>query len=101
MSTTLKEIARRVGRSVTTVSRALAGYDDVSEATREQVRQVALELGYEPNIIARQLQKQRTDTIGLILPTFGEVAIPQDIMLILGQKPWITMCMIGCRPMEE
>jgi LacI family transcriptional regulator len=71
MSATLKEIAERVGRSVTTVSRALAGYEDVSPATREQVRQVALELGYEPNIIARQLQKQRTDTIGLILPTFG------------------------------
>lgn len=71
MSVRLKEIAQRVGRSVTTVSRALAGYDDVSEATREQVRQVALELGYEPNIIARQLQKQRTDTIALILPTFG------------------------------
>jgi LacI family transcriptional regulator len=71
MSVGLKEIARRVGRSVTTVSRALAGYDDVSEATREEVRRVALELGYEPNIIARQLQKQRTDTIALILPTYG------------------------------
>ena len=71
MTVTLKNIAERVGKSVTTVSRALAGYDDVSEATREQIRQVALELGYEPNIIARQLQKQRTDTIALILPTFG------------------------------
>jgi LacI family transcriptional regulator len=71
MTVTLKNIAARVGKSVTTVSRALAGYDDVSEATRKQVRQVALELGYEPNIIARQLQKQRTDTIALILPTFG------------------------------
>jgi cyanate lyase len=51
MTVTLKSIAKRVGKSVTTVSRALAGYEDVSEATREQVRQVALELGYEPNII--------------------------------------------------
>jgi LacI family transcriptional regulator len=68
---TLKSIAERVGKSVTTVSRALAGYDDVSDATRERVRQVALELGYEPNIAARQLQKQRTDTLALILPTFG------------------------------
>ena len=59
MTATLKEIAERVGKSVTTVSRALADYDDVSQATRKQVRQVALELGYEPNIIARQLQKQR------------------------------------------
>ena len=71
MSVTLKKIAERVGKSVTTVSRALAGYDDVSQATREQVRQVALELGYEPNIIARQLQKQRTDTLALVLPTYG------------------------------
>lgn len=71
VSATLKEIAQRVNRSVTTVSRALAGYDDVSETTREQVRRVALELGYEPNIIAQQLQKRRTDTIALILPTFG------------------------------
>lgn len=71
MSVTLKEIAERVGRSVTTVSRALAGYDDVSEATREKVRQVARELGYEPNVVARQLQRRRTDTLALILPTFG------------------------------
>jgi LacI family transcriptional regulator len=71
MATTLKDIAGRVGKSVTTVSRALAGYDEVSEATREQVRRVAQELGYEPNITARQLQKRRTDTLALILPTFG------------------------------
>ena len=71
MAITLRDIAERVGKSVTTVSRALAGYDDVSEATREQVRQVALELGYEPNIVARQLQKRRTDTLALILPTYG------------------------------
>lgn len=71
MTVTLKDIADRVGKSVTTVSRALAGYDDVSQATQEQVRQVATELGYEPNSIAQQLQKQRTDTLALILPTFG------------------------------
>jgi LacI family transcriptional regulator len=71
MAATLKDIADRVGKSVTTVSRALAGYDDVNEATREQIQQVAQELGYEPNIVARQLQKQRTDTIALILPTYG------------------------------
>lgn len=71
MAITLKQIAERVGKSVTTVSRALAGYNDVSEATRQQVKQVAQELGYEPNIVARQLQKQRTDTLALILPTYG------------------------------
>jgi LacI family transcriptional regulator len=69
MAVTLKDIAGRVGKSVTTVSRALAGYDDVSAVTREQVRRVAEELGYEPNITARQLQKRRTDTLALFFPT--------------------------------
>lgn len=69
MAVTLKDIAERVGKSITTVSRALAGYDDVSETTRAEIKRVAQELGYEPHIIARQLQKQRTDTLALILPT--------------------------------
>jgi LacI family transcriptional regulator len=71
MAATLKEIAERVGRSVTTVSRALAGYDDVSKQTRDHVQRVARELGYEPNIAARQLQRRRSDTLAIILPTFG------------------------------
>jgi len=68
---TLKDIAQRVGVSVTTVSRALGGYDDVAEATRERVLHAAEELGYYPSATARQLQKQRTDTIGFVIPTFG------------------------------
>lgn len=71
MRVTLKDIARRVGRSVTTVSRALHGYDDVSPQTRRQVLQVAAEMGYIPHAWAQRLQKQRTDTLGLVLPTFG------------------------------
>ncbi len=71
MSATLKEIARRTGKSITTVSRALADYDDVSPETKALVRRVADELGYTPNLLAQRLQKRRSDTIGLILPTFG------------------------------
>ena len=71
MAVTLKEIARRTGKSITTVSRALADYDDVSADTKALVRRVADELGYTPNLLARRLQKRRADTIGLILPTFG------------------------------
>lgn len=69
MSVTLKDIAKRVGKSVPTVSRALAGFEDISPKTRQEVQRVARELGYEPNITARNLQKQRTDTVVLILPT--------------------------------
>ena len=73
MPITLKDIAERVGKSVPTVSRALAGFSDISPQTREEVQRVAQEMGYEPNITARNLQKQRTDTIALILPTANEL----------------------------
>ena len=71
MGVTLKDIAKETGKSITTVSRALNDYDEVSSATKELVRRVASELGYTPNIFAQRLQKQNTDTIGLIIPTFG------------------------------
>jgi len=71
MAVTLKDIANELGVSVTTVSRALAGYSDVSTATRERIKLAAAELGYFPNITAQRLRKQRTDTLGFVMPTFG------------------------------
>jgi LacI family transcriptional regulator len=71
MAVTIKDIAKKVGKSTTTVSRALHDYDDISPETKEKVRQAAAELGYSPSVLAQRLQKQRTDTIGFILPTYG------------------------------
>ncbi len=71
MAVTIKDIARATGKSITTVSRALHDYDDVSAETKQLVQRVAAEMGYTPNLWAQRLQKQRTDTIGLILPTQG------------------------------
>lgn len=71
MPITLRDLAEKVGKSVTTVSRALHDYDDVSPETKKLVRRTAEEMGYIPNIMAQRLQKQRTDTLGFILPTFG------------------------------
>jgi LacI family transcriptional regulator len=71
MAVTLKDIAQRVGKSITTVSRALHDYDDVGPETKALVHQVAAEIGYRPNSLAQRLQKQTSDTIGLIIPTYG------------------------------
>ena len=71
MPVTIKDIAKRVDRSVTTVSRALHDYDDVSPETKKMVRQAAAKLGYTPSSFAQRLQKQKSDTIGLVLPTYG------------------------------
>ena len=71
MPVTLKDIAKKVGKTTTTVSRALNDYGDISPETKQLVRQAAEELGYMPNLMAQRLQKSRTDTLGFILPTFG------------------------------
>lgn len=68
MAVTLKDIAHKVGKSVPTVSRALAGFEDISPKTRDYVQAVAKEMGYVPNNFARKLQSQKADAIGLILP---------------------------------
>lgn len=71
MKVTIEDIARKVGKSITTVSRALNDYPDVSPETKALVRRVAEELGYSPSMLAQRLQKQRTDTIGLVVPTYA------------------------------
>ncbi len=68
MQITLKDVARLSGCSVTTVSRALAGYDDVNEHTRQRILAAARQLGYQPNLVARGLRSQTTQTLGLIIP---------------------------------
>ncbi|BAX61969.1 substrate-binding domain-containing protein [Burkholderia stabilis] len=66
----LKALSDALGLSRTTVSRALNGYDDVSEATRERVAKAAREMGYVADPTARRLATGRADVIGIVYP-FG------------------------------
>jgi LacI family transcriptional regulator len=65
----LKDLAEKSGFSITTVSRALAGYKDVNEHTRQHIIEIALEMGYQPNMVARQLRARKTHTVGIITPS--------------------------------
>lgn len=65
---TIKEIARRLGISKSTVSRALRDSSEISETTKKQVLALAQELRYSPNPIALSLLKNKTYTIGMIVP---------------------------------
>ncbi|MCE0504977.1 LacI family transcriptional regulator [Roseivivax sp. GX 12232] len=69
---TLKDVSRRVGLSVTQVSRALNAHDDVSEATKARVRKAAEELGYVPNLSARKLKSGRSGIVSMIVPPRSE-----------------------------
>ena len=68
MRPTIRDVAKKLNLSITTVSRALDGYDDVAEETRQLVVHTARKLGYAPNRAARQLRRQKSETIGFILP---------------------------------
>ena len=63
---TIKDISRKCGVSPATVSKALNGYDDISEETIRLVRQTASELNYTPNAAARLLKTSISHNIGVL-----------------------------------
>ncbi|MBZ6076261.1 LacI family DNA-binding transcriptional regulator [Microvirga puerhi] len=65
----LKQLARSLGLSITTVSRALDGYSDVAPATRERVQAAARAINYRPNSAARSLRRRKAEVVAVTLPT--------------------------------
>lgn len=74
---TVYDVARAAGVSIASVSRALNGQRGVSSATAERVRELAVELGYSPNEIARSLVAKYTRTIALLLPDITNPFFPE------------------------
>lgn len=68
---TLKQLAERLDVSITTVSRALAGHEQIALKTRKRVTEAARELGYVPNQAARQLVSGRSGFVGFLMPVRG------------------------------
>lgn len=95
---TVKDVSAAAGVSTATVSRVLAGFEEVSEPTRQRVLQAAQTLNYQPNRNARSLRKSTTTKIGVIIsdiqnPFFGSVVrgiekstIQDGYTLILGNS---------------
>lgn len=65
---TIKDIARILGISPSTVSRALKDHPDISKATKDQVNNLAVEMNYRPNPIALSLRNRRSNVIGVVIP---------------------------------
>ncbi len=68
MAVRLKDIARDLGVSLITVSKALRGMEDISEETRQRVLKRMAELNYRPNMLARGLASGKSYTVGLVVP---------------------------------
>lgn len=80
----LKSLAKNLGISETTVSRALNGYPEVSERTRARVLAAAQEAGYRPNPMARSLASGRTNVVGIIHQLQGNDLADPMFMEIVG-----------------
>lgn len=68
MAITMKDVAQLAGVTEATVSNALNNTGNVSEATRKRILNIARTMGYTPNVRARQLARQKTQTIGIVVP---------------------------------
>lgn len=69
---TIKEIARKLNVSVSTVSRALHNHPSIGLRTKQKVQQLAAELNYEPNQAAISFKQGKSMILGVILPNLGE-----------------------------
>ena len=78
--TTIKDIARELGVSPSTVSRALADSGEVSEKMKGLVKTKAEEMNYHPNVLARNLSSRKSGVIGVIVPEFETGFFPRVIL---------------------
>ena len=85
----LRDLARSLDLSITTVSRALDGYPDVSAETRARVRAAAEAANYHPNAAARRLRRRKAETVAVTLPAepghFGP-AVFLDMLGVCGER---------------
>lgn len=68
MAITVKDVAKKAGVATSTVSRVINDHPSISETTKKKVRKVMDDLGYVPNMTARNLGKRTSNAVGVILP---------------------------------
>lgn len=91
MAVNLRDVAVQANVSVRTVSNVVNGYEHVAPATRARVEAAIAQLGYRPNLTARQLRRGRTETLSLVVPEidspyFAELA--SRIVRIAEERGW-------------
>jgi DNA-binding LacI/PurR family transcriptional regulator len=91
MAANLRDVAEHANVSVRTVSNVVNGYEHVAPATRARVEAAIAQLGYRPNLTARQLRRGRTEALSLVVPEidspyFAELA--SRIVRIAEERGW-------------
>lgn len=75
---TIQELSKRCGVSISTVSKALNGYSDISDKTREKIVKTANEMGYYPNASTKAYKLKRTYNIGVLFHTYTDLGLRND-----------------------
>lgn len=83
---TISHIADEAGVHRSTVSLALRGDPRIPEETRGRIQSIAAALGYLPNLMARALSKQRTNTVGLLIPKLRDDFY---VTVVAHQEEWL------------
>lgn len=92
MAVTIRDVAKACGVSVSTVSRAFNGYTDITEETREKVMKIAEELGYKPNLNAKNLSSKRSNQIALIISGLLENNPKENLTFRMMQGVYAYAC---------
>jgi DNA-binding LacI/PurR family transcriptional regulator len=101
----MQQVAERAGVSVATVSRVMSGAATVNADHRDRVLQAVADLGYRPNRLARNLRRQTTDTIGVVVseienPHFTEmVRVVEEVAAARGFR--VLLCNTDERPAKQ
>lgn len=107
MKVNLKTLSDSLGLSRTTVSRALNGYDDVNEATRQRVIAAALAQGYHADPTARRLATGRAEAVGMVYPFgTGDLGDPRLGEVVAGMterlgESNLDLIIVSARPNAE
>ena len=78
----LKDIAERFNVSVSTVSKAIAGYSDIRNETKKKILEYVKKVNFRPNSIASSLKTKKTKTIGIVIPDMQNLFFTKIISII-------------------
>ena len=85
MSVTIHDVAKAAGVSLSTVSRAFNGYKDINDTTRQRIFDAAQELGYIPNINARNLASKNTVSVALVTSGIVDDSQTDEIVQLIAK----------------
>ncbi len=97
----ITDLAKTLGLSPSTISRALSDHDDVSEATKARVRQLAEEMHYKPNQLAAALRRGRSNTLGVLVPHITGHFFPQVVHGIATEAAKLGFNVMICQSNED